>query len=305
MSRHIIEITDLGRNLSLNRGFLVITARDTLLAQVPLDDVLALILTAPDSSLSKQVMVALAERGSVIVIGGKNFHPIAMMLPNAQHHEQTGVQLDQVSTSLPLKKRLWQQLVRAKIAAQAWVLSPHEGKESRRTTDLLLQMVSRVASGDPENLEAQAAKAYWTVLMGASFRRDPNKPGINAHLNYGYAVLRASLARSVVAVGLNPALGIFHRSRRNPYCLVDDLMEPFRPFVDRQVALWGLEKNIDLIPERKRALAALLELDMESSAGLSPLRNCCQRLAQSLVRSHTNKRAELDLPFFPTTTRLL
>ena len=165
----------------------------------------------------------------------------------------------------------------------------------------------RVKSGDPENMEAQAARVYWRALMGESFRRDKTSGGINSALNYGYTVLRAATARAVCGAGLNPSLGLHHRSDVNAFALADDLMEPFRPLVDSLV--WKLQfdkkmsppgENLNnsesgLTPENKREIASVLLIDMLTERGMSPVANCLVRTAQSLANSLKEKSRNIEL----------
>lgn len=306
MSRHVVEIASERRSLRLQRGFLIIEDPQTgEEATVPLDDIQVLLVSAPAATLSTRLMAALSERGAPIVISGTNFMPISIVLPLSGHGDTAGVQADQIAASAAHRKRLWQQIVRAKIRGQAWSLrasasaqgSRAEGSRTEGIARHLDAMVARVGSGDPDNLEAQAARAYWSALMGPGFRRDPSEGGRNAALNYGYAVLRACVARAVVASGLNPAIGIFHANRQNPLCLVDDLMEPFRPLVDRVVA--GMPENVSLTAEEKRLLSQVLDLDLRATRGLSPVRQCALRLAQSVAAGFSEGRPAPELAAYP------
>jgi CRISP-associated protein Cas1 len=163
-----------------------------------------------------------------------------------------------------------------------------------------LPMSKRVRSGDPDNLEAQAAQRYWPALFGLEFRRDREANGINALLNYGYAVLRAAIARAVVASGLIPSLGVFHRNRSNPFCLADDLLEPYRPYVDWRVRLLANEagdKALDL--DNRQTRAALLSLFNETilvDGRRNPLLFAIQASAVSLSRALTSGEIALALP---------
>lgn len=300
MTRHVVEIASDRRILRLERGFLVIEEEETEnAAKVPLDDIQALLVSAPAATLSTRVIAALSERGAPIVISATNYMPVSIVLPLNGHGDTAGVQSDQIAASAAHRKRLWQKIVRAKIRGQAWSLRVSSGVRSERegAARHLDAMVSRVGSGDPTNLEAQAARAYWTVLMGAGFRRDPSAGGRNAALNYGYAVLRACVARAVVASGLNPAIGIFHANRHNPLCLVDDLMEPFRPLVDRLVA--GMPEDVVLTADEKRILSRVLDLDLRADHGLSPVRQCALSLAQSVAAGFRNGQPEPNLAAYP------
>ena len=169
-------------------------------------------------------------RGVPVVLCGANHMPAAIVWPVDAHHVQTGRMNDQIAASLPLKKRLWAQLVRAKILAQGATLAAAGAPSGG------FYLLSRkVRSGDPDNVEAEAARRYWPLLFGPIFAATRTATAINGLLNYGYAVLRAGVARAVMAAGLHPGFGLMHSNRSNPMVLVDDLMEPFRPIVDREV----------------------------------------------------------------------
>ena len=157
----------------------------------------------------------------------------------------------------------------------------------------------RVRSGDPDNVEAQAARMYWPRLFGDSFRRERFGPMPNPQLNYGYTVLRAATARAVVSAGLHPSLGIHHKNRYDSMCLVDDLMEPFRPLVDFTVAGLVSHQREDMSIEVRRDLAAVLAMDMATERGTTPLETCIERAAQSLAQSFETGKPELTLPVSP------
>jgi len=221
----IVDVTENGRHLSLERGFLVATQDRVEVGRVPLDDVAAVIFSAYGSSYTNPLVVALAARGAVLVTCDERHLPVAWTLPIAGQESQTRIVSAQIGASKPLNKRLWQYLVRAKIRACADVLGLM-GKPRA----ILDALVPQVDSGDTKNVEATAAQRYWPTLFGSSFRRDREAPGVNAMLNYGYTVVRSAVARAVVSVGLHPSVSIQHR--RSPLALVDDLIEPFRAVVD-------------------------------------------------------------------------
>ena len=160
----------------------------------------------------------------------------------------------------------------------------------------LTTMLNKIKSGDPDNIEAQAARLYWTQLMGKDFRRDQNAGGINSLLNYGYTILRACTARSVIAAGLHPTISLFHSNANNPMRLVDDLMEPFRPMADLKVWQLAQEDETELQPNTKRALVHVMYDDMQTDAGATPVMTCIQRLATSLVQVYLGERNNLDTP---------
>jgi len=291
MVGRLVEVATDGRHLSIHRGFLVINEQGAEIGKVPLDDIAAVIANAHGLTYSNNALVELSGRGIPIVLCGPNHMPAAIVWPVDAHHMQTGRMNDQISATLPLKKRLWAQLVRAKILGQGATLAaigaPHGG----------FYLLSRkVRSGDPENVEAEAARRYWPLLFGGEFRRDKDGPGINGLLNYGYAVLRAGLARAVMAAGLHPSFGLKHSNRSNPMVLIDDLMEPFRPNVDREVCRLVQTGAREVDRDTKPALARIMVLDLPTNVGLSPLMVCAERLAQSLARAYAGEGDVLDLP---------
>jgi CRISPR-associated protein Cas1 len=233
------------------------------------------------------------------VLCGSNHSPVAWLWPIAGHHAQAARMRAQLEATRPLGKRLWQVLVQAKIGQQAAVLSA-----LGQTGSGLLLLARQVRSGDPDNLEAQAARRYWPLVFGPDFRRDRGLPGINALLNYGYTVLRAATARAVVAAGLHPSLGIHHRHRNDSMCLVDDLMEPFRPLVDLMVARLAVHGVQSVTVDAKRALAGMTIVDMQTSQGTTPLGTCLERLAVSLGQAFECGEAKLDLPLAPLPLEL-
>jgi CRISPR-associated protein Cas1 len=287
----VVEIAENGRHLAREDGFLVISANQQELGRVALDDLLSVIATAPGTTASCAALAELSTRGIPFVICGRNFVPTSIVWPLAGHHAQQRRMECQINASLPLKKRLWAMLVAAKIRHQGSVLSAH-GHNAEAFTAL----ARSVRSGDPENIEAQAARRYWPALLGADFRRDQDAGGTNAMLNYGYTVLRAGVARAIVAAGLHPGLGIFHRHPHNPMPLADDLMEPFRPFVDELVLQLLGDKPPAMNPAAKRQLVTVLNLDLPTRSGMSPLSTCLNRLAASLGESFVGGVADLDLP---------
>ena len=214
-------------------------ARDTQSHTIPFADIAVLVTSHPQISFTQAVLAGLAAAGGMFIVSNEKHLPAAMMLPLSTHSTQTERFARQAAVSLPTRKRAWQQIVQAKLRAQARLLEEVTGKDWG-----LGLMAGKVRSGDPDNLEAQAARIYWQALFGEegtgvpgeAFRRDPEGEGINLHLNYGYAVLRAIVARALCASGLHPSLGVHHHNRYDTFCLADDLMEPFRPLVDRVVA---------------------------------------------------------------------
>lgn len=238
MIGRIVEIADDRRHLFVNRGFMVV--RDSEgerkeLGQIPLDDIAAVIANAHGITYTNNLLVALAERGAPFVLCGTNHNVVGVLFTLDGHHVQAKRIEAQIAASAPTSKRMWAAVVKAKLEQQAAAL-----EAAGEPTIPLTALIGKVRSGDPENIEGQGARRYWTLLFGADFRRDQNGGGLNALLNYGYTILRSAMARSVVAAGLHPSIGLHHSNDSNAMRLVDDLMEPFRPVVDLKV--WQLDR---------------------------------------------------------------
>lgn len=294
MIGRIVEVADDRRHLFVSRGFLVV--QDTEgerkeLGQVPLDDIAAVIANAHGLSYTNNLLVALAERGAPFVLCAANHNTVGMLWPLDGNHQQAKRFDAQLAATRPTHKRLWADVVRAKLQQQAAAL-----EAAGAPVAPLAALVTKVRSGDPGNLEAQGARRYWSLLFGDSFRRDQNGSGLNVLLNYGYTVLRAATARAVITAGLHPTLGLHHSNEGNPMRLVDDLMEPFRPVVDLHV--WQLQRRGEqhITPDTKRSLVRTLYDDMQTSTGATPVMVCMQRLAVSLAQVYLNERDRLDLP---------
>lgn len=291
MPGRIVEIAEEGRHLSVRRGFLVVKEDREELGRVPLDDLAAVIANSHALTFSNRLLLALAERKVPPVVCGSNHMPAALFWPLEGHHRQAQRMAAQVALSKPRQKQIWQQIVRAKISAQAEALESigENGQD-------LAAMAARVKSGDPDNLEAQAARRYWPRVLGSDFRRDRKEGGANSLLNYGYAVLRATVARAVMGSGLHPGFGIHHHSQANNLPLLDDLMEPFRPCVD--LAVWNLVRagQLDLAKPAKAYLAGLADWDFALSGTTSPLSLCIEALAGSFARLALDEAKTLVFP---------
>jgi CRISPR-associated protein Cas1 len=291
MAGRVIEVATDGRHLAVDRGFLTVSEKSVEVGRVPLDDLAAVIANAHGLTYSNNLLVTLASRGIPVVICGANHKPAALVWPVDGHYAQAGRMSDQANASAPLKKRLWQQIVQAKILAQGATLAS-VGAE----TGGFRLLARKVRSGDPDNVEAEAARRYWPLLFGKDFRRDTEGGGLNGLLNYGYAVLRAATARAVMASGLHPSLGLMHSNRGNALVLVDDLMEPFRPVVDREAYRLKERDILEVTSEAKAALAKIMVIDLAMDEGLSPLMTCLERLAVSLAKTFAGEADRLSLP---------
>ena len=263
MAGQIVEITQPGYWLHKVRGFLEVRNDGEKIGQVPLDDIAAVIISVPGCSVSSVLIDQLSQRNIPFVICGKNYLPSSIIFPLNGYGRQFHVMRAQTKMSEPRRKRVWQKIVRAKIRNQAVILE-RAGKNHK----LLLRLSDKVRSGDPDNCEAQAARQYWQQLFGSKFRRNRNAAGVNAALNYIYAVVRACVARGVSSAGLHPSFSLHHKNPQNPLNLVDDLMEPYRPIADYLLLQRGGTIGEELTPETKGKLAAIttltIPLDQES-----------------------------------------
>ncbi len=294
MIEHVIDISEGPARLCVRNDLLLIERDGAEPATVPLAEISALVVSHPRVSFTQSVVSRLADAGGILVTCNERFLPAAMLLPLESHFTQTERFRLQVEAPLPTRKRLWQQIVRAKIAAQARLLRNLHGDDCG-----LAALVPRVRSGDATNVEAHASRHYWPLVFAdAEFRRNPDGEGRNVLLNYGYAVLRAIVARAICAAGLHPSIGLHHKNRYNPFCLADDLMEPFRPVVDGAVARWSREFGPDAPLERNTKLALIEGLTGRFTvAGESrTLFDVLSRTVSSLVAVYAGQEKKLFLP---------
>ena len=292
MRNRIIDIAEQPARLRIEHRQLVVDTGDKP-ARIPLEDIAVIVSSHPQVSYTQAVLAELIAEGGAFVACDRNRLPVGMLLPLAGHFAQTERIRRQPELSLPRRKRLWQQLIRAKIGMQAALL-----RDQCVDDAALVALIKEVRSGDPSNIEAQAARKYWTALFGSDFRRDRDAADHNRFLNYGYAVLRAAVARSICAAGLHPSIGLHHRNRYNPFCLADDLIEPYRVCVDKAVI--GLTDKRDEIKEFDRetrtALLASLMQAVVIGGEIRSLFDALTRTAQSLAAVVIAERDSLELP---------
>ena len=289
----VLELSSEGYTIHVERGFYVLSNSEGEAGKVPIEDVGVLLLSASGGFVSKPVLTRLLEQGGTAVVCGPGYTPMGMLSPISGNGETSARVKVQIAATAPLKKRLWQTIVQAKLANQSAVLERF-GEMSRSRE--ILGIAEGVRSGDPDNREAWGARVYWPALLKKSFRRsDANNP-VNGMLNYGYAIVRACAARALCASGLLPMFGVMHGSARNPFALADDIMEPFRPLVDavvRHLVDFGI---CEVVPAAKRALAGVIGLDSETQRGTSPVSEALMDMAQSLVDSYKEKANRLCIP---------
>ncbi|MCV6599212.1 MAG: type II CRISPR-associated endonuclease Cas1 [Alphaproteobacteria bacterium] len=289
MLNNIIEISTDNKKLSVYRGFLRIEGNSDVLKDITFDAINSLIITARGVIYTNNLLQQLCERGIPLVILGKNFHPIGTLLSCIGNYKQTEVQLKQIENKKPLQKRIWQLIIQEKIKNQSRVLDSWNKKNELKC------LHKKVLSGDSTNIEAYGARLYFKSLYGEDFIRNKDMEGINSFLNYGYAIIRAALARYVVASGLNPSFGVEHHNKLNPFCLVDDLIEPFRPIVDNTVYAIFQENNVsELTTEYKAKLSNLLTEEFYNGEGFSPLYVILQQIVRDLVKIYESKNVNFN-----------
>lgn len=324
MIKRVIEISQQAVHLSVKHDQLVVQPIGQTKAAattIPCEDIGVVCIDHPAVSLSHQALAALMRCGAAVVICGQNHLPAGMLLPMSSHTEVLWRIHEQIAATQPRKKRLWQQIVTAKVKRQARNLP--ENSPARR---FLEELASQVKSGDKENIEAQAARVYWSAWLDPAgcgglissttactgqaeinpnaWRRDPDGlDPLNVMLNYGYAVLRAAVARALVCAGLLPALSIFHHNRSNAFALADDLVEPFRPLVDARVQ--QLHRMGPNAPRRldqpvKAALLELLTHPVQVDDSTGPLMVSLHRMTASFLRCLRSQEDKLLLPDWST-----
>lgn len=292
MIKHTVEISQQAAHLTIRYQQLVLQRQGEAVASIPCEDLGVVLVDHPGTTYSHAALAALAESEAVLVVCGRNHLPSAVLLPISSHSQVVWRLNEQLGVSKPLKKKLWAQIVQAKVRAQALGLPPSSPGRSK-----LLELAKQVRSGDPQNIEAQAARVYWSQWRPIdTFQRDLDGDGLNGLLNYGYAVLRAAVARALVAAGLLPAIGLHHSNRANAFCLADDLMEPLRPLVDDRVRDLCQREEMELTPATKAQLLALLAEPVQFGDQSGPLMNNLHRYAFSLVCCYQGKSQRLEIP---------
>lgn len=281
--------------LSLKNAQLVIILKEQPDAcrTVPIEELGVVLVDSPMVSLTIPLINALADENVALIFCDQKGMPNALTLSLQANASQGESYREQVSASETLKKALWKQLIEAKIRNQARLLS-RLGKRG----ELLKPLYMNVKSGDADNKEGVAAKLYWTELFGKDCRRDRDLPGLNILLNYGYAVLRAATARALMASGLHPAFGLFHRNRGDAFPLADDVMEPYRPFVDEIVYKLAAEQALSLDKTTKGSLISMLFCDVQMSKVVRPLSVALTMTTASLEKCFSKEIDKLQLPIF-------
>lgn len=290
-SQLLIKLPEVETNSSLPESF-----RAETIKTIPIEDIGVVVLDNKRITITQGVLEALLENNCAVITCNDSHLPVGMHLPLVGNTTQTERMRFQIEASLPLKKQLWQQTISAKIQNQALVLRQMRGTEVRN----MLKWASEVKSGDSENLEARAAVYYWqnAFPMIENFTRSREGVSPNNLLNYGYAILRAIVARALVSSGLLTTLGIHHRNKYNAYCLADDIMEPYRPYVDRLVMqLYDKYPNCEeLTKELKAELLQIPVLDVVISGKKSPLMIAVSTTTSSLQKCYSGELRKIVYP---------
>ena len=264
-----------------------------ILRQIPLEDINCIIIENQTVTVSAYLLQKMADMGITVYVCDEKHLPNAVLLPMVRHSRHFKILKYQIEAGKPLQKRLLQQIVVRKIRNQALCLAylDLDGSEE------LMKMCKEVQSGDRTHVEAKAAAFYFKSLYGLGFSRG-NDHVINSALNYGYAIVRGLIARSIVCYGLEPSIGVFHHSELNNFNLADDMIEPFRPLVDLYVSqnYDVAEIDSDLTPERKRDIFGIINYDMDVKGEKRIISNCIDMLVASYSSALQGKRSDLELP---------
>ncbi|MDR2511184.1 MAG: type II CRISPR-associated endonuclease Cas1 [Bacteroidales bacterium] len=289
----VIKLPEVEKNDALPESF-----KSTNITSIPVEDIGFVVLDNKQITITQGLLEALLQETCILLTCDSSHMPTGLLLPLESNNLQSERFNHQINASVPLKKQLWQQIITAKIINQAYVLQTMTSSSA----DPLLQWATRVRSGDSGNMEARAAAYYWANLFanrqGFTRKRDGIAP--NNLLNYGYAVLRAVVARSLVVSGLFPTFGIHHHNRYNAYCLADDIMEPYRPFVDKSVVeIVCHHQDIDeLSREIKQKLLSVPVLDVMINNNRSPLAVAVKTTTDSLRRCFAGEIRKIVCPTF-------
>lgn len=291
--------------LSLRRGQLKLD-NDEGEFTLPLEDITALILESPQISLNSSLLSKCQEHGIVVITCDDTHTPNGVLLPFLQHSRQSKIARIQLSWTDSVRNKLWKRIIQEKIKRQADCLCLCQGKAGKQKAQHLYAMSKLVESGDIKNLEARAAKYYWQELMGKEFYRSGNCI-VNSALDYGYAIIRAYIARSQVAYGLIPSFGIHHNNDLNAFNLTDDIIEIFRPFVDRNV--FQMAKNEELKEseqslslENRQKLVSIGNMNCRIEGQIHTIANACDKISAGLVNAIECKTPQvLPVPVFIKT----
>lgn len=290
-SQLVIQLPEVEKNNTVTEEFKIVNERT-----IPIEDIGVVVLDNKRITITTGVMEALLENNAAVITCDSRSLPTGLLLPLCGNTLQNERFRDQLNASLPLRKQLWQQTVKTKISNQESVLRRNTNAE----TNCMKVWSGEVRSGDPDNLEARAAAYYWRNIFPAipNFIRDRGEAPPNNLLNYGYAILRGIIARALVSTGLLPTIGIHHHNRYNAYCLADDIMEPYRPYVD-ELVVQIVNKHLDyseLTRDVKADLLSIPVIDVTIDGKRSPLMVAASQTTASLYRCFNGESHILSYP---------
>lgn len=287
----VIKLPEVEKNDNLPDSF-----KESIIHTIPIEDIGVVVLDNKQITVTQGFLEALLDNNCAVITCDKSHLPVGLMLPLSGNSIQNERFRSQLDASLPLKKQLWQQTVQQKIHNQAVTLQ----KCRNIPTTNMQKWENDVRSGDPDNMEGRAAVFYWKNLFPEveDFTREREGVAPNNMLNYGYAILRAVIARSLVSSGLLPTLGIHHHNRYNAYCLADDIMEPYRPYVDELVVkftdVYGYPK--ELTTDIKKELLGIPVIDVRIGGQKSPLMIAATQTTASLARCFSGESRKIIFP---------
>jgi len=292
MIKRVIDISEKSY-IHMKNKQLLIERKNQLIASIPIEDLGVVILQNRAIVITQAVIIACQENNVILVFCDKQHLPYSVILPISDANSlHTRILTEQTKVTLATRKRLWQQVVQHKITEQALTL-----KLLNKNSKSIEHIIKKVKTGDKENHEAQAAKKYWRILMGDDFRRDPKNGNVNALLNYGYAIIRAVIARAIVGSGLHPALGLHHHNQYNGLCLADDLMEPFRPWVDYCVyQMIESNQTLEINKETKKVLLGLLSENVTWKEKTLPFMVASHYVTATLKRAYNDNKERMIYP---------
>ncbi len=294
MKSRVLEFMTPGFKLTKSRGHLIVSSKINEV-EIPIDDVFCALILSDDVLISTNVIKTFLQKDIPIIFCDEKYEPSGCLIKYKGHHLTQKRQHAQINLSDIQIGRLWQKIIKQKVLNQHLLL-----QKLNLENRLLYKFANEIEIHDNTNLEAQSARLYWKSLFGDNFRRDPILTDANCFLNYGYAILRSAVARSLAAAGLSLAIGVHHHNFENPFCLVDDLIEPFRPIVDNYVYEINNQKFSELNSQTKKKLASVLEHSVlyknEKKSLASAIHEVCF--------SYTNAVLESDYKLFDVSIDL-
>lgn len=288
----ILDISGEGYHVYVEHGNVKI-AKEGAITAVSFADIHSIICHGYRNEFSETFFTKCIEYSIPVIFCDSSHTPSGMLLPWYQHGESFLRQKIQMEMTVPKGKRAWKYIIQAKIRAQAYVLELYALPQGK----LLYQLAEKVSSGDSANMEAQAARIYFTALFGKKFLRSDDTNPINGYLNYGYTIIRSLVARMVAGCGLNPSIGIFHSGARNAFCLIDDLMEPLRPLVDLKVInMVTADRTLSLSPKDKKELISIITMNVDFNGQNMELMNAVKLYVIDYLRFISGKRRDITIP---------